>query len=137
MSSKTTYDILKYGIMPPDRIRDIVDLYWDDAWGGYYKSDWLPADINGTTESEYSTTHFYHIWVYYDTTKDQSVVAFIPEFISGFPCKNWLSLGLVNVVADLTDKTEDEAYEIFGECYKELHDISAWEEYKNEYPEDE
>ena len=69
MSSKTTYDILKYGIMPPDRIRDIVDLYWDDAWGGYYKSDWLPADINGTTESEYSTTHFYHIWVYYDTTK--------------------------------------------------------------------
>ena len=132
--SLKTFNILKYGTMPPERIRDIVDLYWDDAWGGYYKSDWIPTQIDGTTESEYCTTHFYNIWVYYDILKCQSVASFIPEFISGFPCKNWLKLGLVNVVADLTDKTEDEAYEIFSDCYKELHDMSAFEEYKREFP---
>ena len=120
--------------MPPDRIRDVIDLYWDDAWPGYYKSDWGPAVITGTTESEYCKTHYYYLWVYYDINKDQSVVAFIPEFITGFPRTNWLSLGLVNVVIDLSDKTEFDAYQIFADNYKELHDICAWEEYQREYP---
>lgn len=120
--------------MPPNRIRNIIDLYWDDAWPGYYKSDWEHTDIDDATESEYCKTHYYYLWVYYDINKDKSVVSFIPEFITDFPNSNWLSLGLVNVVVDLSDKTEDEAYEIFGESYKELHDISAWEEYKENFP---
>jgi hypothetical protein len=120
--------------MPPERIRDIIDLYWSDAWPEYYKSDWEPATINGTDDSEYCKTHFYYLWVYYDIDNSQSTVAFIPEFISGFPCKNWLKLGLVNVILNLTDTSEDDAYQLFAKNYKELHDICAWEEYKREFP---
>lgn len=132
--SLKTFKLLKYGPMTPDNVREIIDLYWDDAWPGYHKSDWTVAKVKGTTESEYCTTHFYHLWVYYDIDKSQSTVAFIPEFISGFPCNNWLKLGLINVTLNLTDTNEDDAYQIFADNYKELHDICAWEEYKREFP---
>jgi hypothetical protein len=134
--SLKTFNILKYGTMTPEKAREVIDLYWDDAWPGYHKSDWTIAKVKGTSESEYCITHFYKLWVYYDDKWCQTLVAFIPEFIDGFPSNKWLQVAMIIVTMDITDKSEDEVYELFAQNYKELHDISAFEEYKRNFPDD-
>ena len=120
--------------MTPEKVREIIDIYWDDVWGGHYKSDWEIATVDGTSESEYCDTHYYKLWVYYDEKWCQTLVAFVPQFIDGFPSSKWLQVQLVIITIDFTGNTEDEVYEIFAEHYKELHAICAWEEFKEEYP---
>lgn len=132
--SLKTFNILKYGSMTPEKVRDIIDLYWDDVWPGYYKSDWTVAKVDGTSESEYCETHFYKLWVYYDNSWCQTLVAFVPENIKEFPSSKWLQVAMIVVNVDLTDKTDDEAYELFAEYYKELHQIREFEEYKENFP---
>jgi hypothetical protein len=134
MNSKTTYDILKYGPMTPDRVREIIDLYWDDVWPGYYKSDWEVADVKGTTESEYCETHYYKLWVYHDDKHGQVLTAFVPENIDEFPSNKWLQVAMIIITVDFTDKSEDDVYAIFADYYKELHDIREFEEYKENFP---
>ena len=135
MNSKKTYDILKYGSMTPDRVRDIIDLYWDDEWHGFYKSDWEIAKIDGTTESEYCETHYYKLWVYHDEKWGQVLIAFIPEFINDFPSSKWLQVALIVITIDVTDKDEDEVYDLFKQHYYELHRICEFEEYRQNFPE--
>jgi len=135
MNSKNTYDILKYGSMYPDRIRSIIDLYWYDSREHSYKSEWLPATIDGTTESMYTKTHFYKIWVYHDNKWGQNLIAFIPSFIEGFPSSRWLQVQMIIINIDVTDKDEDEVYMLFHEYYEELHKICLMEEHKENFPE--
>lgn len=134
MSKKTTYDILRYGTTTPDKVRSVVDLYWDKEYDGYHKSDWQPALVNGAIESQYCSTHFYMFWVYYDTKHSQLLISFIPEFIDEFPTESYLEDQLISIVLDVTDKDLDDIYTIFGNTFKQLHTTAEFEEYKENFP---
>jgi hypothetical protein len=135
MNSKNTYDILKYGSMYPDRIRQIIDLYWWDSRPGAFKDEWLPADVDGTSESMYTKTHFYKIWVYHDNKWQQNLIAFVPNFIEQFPSSKWLQVQMIVINLDVTDHDEDEVYMAFHEYYEELNKICIAEEYRKNFPE--
>jgi len=130
-----TMDILKYGNMFPDKVRSIIDTYLEDSRSGYWRSDWTNVDIEHTVESKYVETHFFKIWVYYDTNTDRTVVAFVPKYQEDMPSANtWVQVSQGVIALDVTDMDTDEVYMEFHEFFEELNQICLANEYNENWP---
>ena len=137
MSSKTTYDILKYGHMFPDKVRSIIDIYLEDSRKGYWHSDWIIIIMENTVDSKFVETHFFKIWVYYDTKNDKTVVAFVPRYQEDIPSTNkWVQVSQGVIAIDVTDMDTDEVYMEFHEFFEELNQMCLATEYAENFPDD-
>jgi len=135
MSAKTTHDILKYGQMYPDKVREIITTYMEDRDINGYYTEWEMFDVKGTSDSEVMETHFFRVWVYYDDGHQQVLYGLIPRHLEDAPTiSKWGQVGQGIICVDVTNKDTDEVYTSFHEYYEELYQIFLMEEYKREFP---
>lgn len=135
--SKTTHDILKYGTMFPDKVRSIIDTYLLDSRSGYWRSDWIVIVIECTVDSKFVETHFFKIWVYYDTKNNKTIVAFVPRYQEDIPsATGWVQVSQGVIALDVTDMNTDEVYMEFHEFFEELNQICLSTEYSENFPDD-
>lgn len=138
MDVKQTYDILKYGTMNPDKVRSIIDTYIKDSRDGYYTSGWIELPVKQTIESKYNETHFFKIWVYFDTKMEATIFAFIPRYLEDLPTANfWQQVGNGTVAVNVSNMDVDEVYINFHEWFEELNKICIAHEYKENWGDDE
>lgn len=133
MTIKQTYDILKYGPMTPDKVRGIIDLYWENNRGGEYISDWTDAPVIHTSESKSTTTHFFYLWVYYDDRIKSTVIAFVPRE-HDFPSVEWQQSNQIITAVAVGDIDQDEVYIIFHDYFMDLYKDAMYKEYQENYP---
>jgi len=136
MNSKQTFDILKYGPMTPDRVREIITTYMMDRDINGYYTNWKTFDIPEASDSEVMDTHFFRVWVYHDGKYSETIFGLIPKHIEHVPAiSKWIQVGQGIICVDVTGKNEEEVYTLFHEYYEELTQICLQEEYNNNYPE--
>lgn len=137
MNSKTTYDILKYGPMFPDKVRSIIDVYLEDSRSGYWKSEWKEIIIKDTSDSKFMETHFFKVWVYFDTTGEATIIAIVPRYlVTPLTRNNWVQVSQGVIAIDVTNINKDDVYIKFHEYYEELTQLCLMAEYKENYPGD-
>jgi len=136
MDSKTTHDILKYGVMYPDKVRDIITTYMEDRNTNDYYTEWEDFVIKEAVDSKTMKTHFFRIWVYNDSKYNETVFGFIPRNNDYVPAlSRWTNVSQGILCVDVTDDSEEEVYTKFHEYYEELNQVCLQEEYNNNYPE--
>ena len=132
---KRTHDILKYGNMYPDKVREIITTYMEDRDINGYYTEWEVFKVKGASESEVMETHFFRVWVYYDDGHQQVLYGLIPRHLEDAPAiSQWAQVGQGVICVDVTDKTTDEVYQSFHEYYEELNQVCLHEEYKRNFP---
>ena len=136
MTSKTTHDILKYGTMYPDKVREIITTYMEDRDINGYYSEWEVFNVKGTSDSEVMDTHFFLVWVSHDDGHHQVLYGLIPRNLEDAPAiSKWAQVGQGIICVDVTNKDTDEVYTSFHEYYEELYQICLHEEYNRNFPE--
>jgi len=136
MTSKTTHDILKYGTMYPDKVREIITTYMEDRDKNGYYSEWEVFEVKGTSDSERMDTHFFKVWVYHDDGHQQVLYGLIPKHLEDVPAiSKWAQVGQGVICVDVTNRETDEVYTSFHEYYEELYQICLQEEYNRNFSE--
>ena len=133
MTIKQTFDILKYGPMNPDKVRSIIDQYWEDTRGGEYIDDWVDSPVKNTSDSKSTITHFFYLWVYYDDSIKHTVIAFVPRE-HDFPSVEWQKSNKIIMAVMVNQNDPEEVYTMFHEHYMELHQEAMFKEYQENYP---
>jgi len=133
---KRTHDILKYGQMYPDKVRDIITTYMEDRDINGYYTEWEVYKVANTSDSEVMDTHFFKVWVYHDDGYQQVLFGLIPKHLDELPkTSRWAQVGQGIICVDVTNKDTDEVYSLFNEYYEELYQVCLMEEYDRNFPE--
>lgn len=134
MTKQQTYEILKYGYMNPNRVRQILSNYFDIE-PNRYVSDWTEFNDIGTSSGMFVKTHFLKIWVYYDDLDNRLIIALY--------CNDKLDYNLVqqhyiainnSIAMDVTDLTEDELTSEFHDIFEDINRMCLSNEYKRNFP---
>ena len=132
---KRIHDILKYGQMYPDKVREIITTYMEDRDINGYYTEWEVFKVTGASESEVMETHFFKVWVYHDNKYQQVLFGLIPKHLEDAPAiSQWAQVGQGVICVDVTGKDTEEVYTLFHEYYEELNQICLMEEYKRNFP---
>lgn len=134
MTQQQTYDILKYGPMYPQKVRDIITEYFESSPGRYY-SDWEEFNNVGTSDGQLTNTHFIKIWVYYDDIDNRLVLAlFVRDETNLEEVKNRYITINNCVVLDCTNLNHEQVLIEFHELYEDVYRICQYKEWNDEYP---
>jgi hypothetical protein len=134
MTQQQTYDILKYGYMNPQKVRDIITDHFESSTEHYY-SDWEEYNNVDTSDGQLTNTHFIKIWVYYDDIDNRLVLALFvrdEEYLN--EVKNRYITINNCVVIDCTHLTSQQVLVEFQELFKDVHRICQYKEWNDNYP---
>jgi hypothetical protein len=134
MTQQQTYDILKYGPMYPQRVRDIITEYFELNPSRYF-GDWEEQNDIGTSDGQSAKTHFIKIWVYYDDIDNRLVLAlFVRDENHLLEVKNRYITINNCIVIDVTHLSEEQVLIEFHELYEDVVRICTYIEYMENYP---
>jgi len=134
MTQQQTYDILKYGPMYPQRVRDIITEYFELNPSRYF-GDWEEQNDIGTSDGQSAKTHFIKIWVYYDDIDNRLVLAlFVRDENHLLEVKNRYITINNCIVIDATHLSEEQVLIEFHELYEDVVRICTYIEYMENYP---
>jgi hypothetical protein len=134
MTPQQTYDILKYGPMYPQRVRDIITEYFELNPSRYF-GDWEEQNDIGTSDGQSAKTHFIKIWVYYDDIDNRLVLAlFVRDENHLLEVKNRYITVNNCIVIDVTHLSEEQVLIEFHELYEDVVRICTYIEYMENYP---
>lgn len=134
MTIQQTYEILKYGYMNPNRVREILTNYFN-LEPHRYVDEWTEYNEVGTSSGMFTKTHFNKIWVYYDDIDNRLVIAIY--------CKDYIDFELVDrhyitiknaVVMDVTNITENQLTSDFHDLFEDINRMCLSNEYKQNFP---
>ena len=134
MNKQQTYDILKYGPMYPQRVRDIITEYFELTPERYF-GDWEDYDDIGTSDGQTVITHFIKIWVYYDDIDNRLVLSLMvrdEDYLD--EVKNKYITVKNCVVMDMTLLSPEMVMYEFHELFEDVYRICQYKEWNDNYP---
>lgn len=135
-SKEQVWNILRYNEPTPQTIRQLIDDILSNEQT--YVTDWQDIITDGSLGSiKCKSTHFFHIFVYYDMNADQTLVTIkFKETSYADKVKHDFILNGVDIYTIYTEDLDNDEFKLeFGHVFNEFTKYCKRAEYMYEFPE--
>ena len=137
ITSKQTYDMLRYGRVNPDSVRECIQDYFVREHPDEYFTDWKNVDPYSIEDSKYMDTHFMRICVAYDLEFEKVMVCLSIEddYANKLTHYDYTFPGSICFIVG-NDVSFDEITDTFGDMYMDIHQNCLMIEHRQNFPDD-
>lgn len=135
-SKEQVWNILRYNNPTPQTVRQLIDDILEKEQT--YVTDWTDITTDGSLGSiKVKSTHFFHIFVYYDMNQDQTLVTIkFKETSYADKVKHDFILTGVDIYTIYTEDLDNDEFQLeFGHVFNEFTKYCKRAEYMEEFPE--
>lgn len=135
ITMKQTFDMLRYGRVSPNSVRDCITDYFNNEHRDEFYTDWKNVDPYSIEDSKYMDTHFMKICVGYDLQFEKVMVCLSidDEYSDKLTHYDYTFPGSICFTVD-NEVSFDDVLDIFRDMYMDIHQNCLMIEHNLNFP---